>query len=156
MCEKQMSKLLNSTSCMLFCLMMRIINKGLGMRKLIAGSILLITSVGLAGCSDSPSIITDVKSELWMEFHNNVYTAKCNEEEIDKVWFITCAKDKDSPNKAVFSVDVLGDKEYQLYAVNGKAHQYSESFTKLHATKLFMDGKHPKTQSAWEVLRDRM
>lgn len=121
------------------------------MKNIILGVIIVFLAyIGFKALTDNtPTVVNDAKTELWAEFHDNLFTAKCKTKNVDKVWFVDCRQSEDNPNFALFWVNPISDTQYELYAVNGKSKQYAKRFTKLIAIDFYNDGKHPKVQKAF-------
>ncbi|WP_417883597.1 hypothetical protein [Vibrio rumoiensis] len=121
------------------------------MKKIVIGVIVVfLVYIGFKALTDNtPTVVKNAKTELWTEFHDNLFTAKCNTKNVEDIWFIDCRSEEDSPNFALFWVNPVSETQYELYAVNGKSKQYAKRFTKLNAIDFYNDGKHPKVQEAF-------
>lgn len=108
----------------------------------------------LVGCGESlPRNVDAAKITLWTEYHDNIYTAKCDAIQEASEWFIVCAKDN---LKGVYWIDSIDDSHYVVYAVNGKAKVHAGSFSQINASSFYLNGSFPEAESAWLSLRDKI
>ncbi|XAG83445.1 hypothetical protein MRM63_07535 [bacterium 19MO03SA05] len=108
----------------------------------------------IAGCGDSlPRNVDSARIGLWTEYHENVYTAKCDAIEEMGEWFIVCKNDAAG---GVYWINSVDDNHYVVHAVNGRAKVHSNSFTKITTADFYLNGSFPNAEKAWLSLVEKI
>ena len=90
-------------------------------------SLLLVGSLFLYGCSDTPTAVDKAKDRIFNGYYDaNIYEdTSCCAGQFGSDWVVLCKRIGGPSNEGIYEIKVLGDNDYIIYAVNGSAKTHA-------------------------------
>ncbi|MFV0576094.1 MAG: hypothetical protein ACK5NC_11875 [Vibrio sp.] len=104
--------------------------------KLLIGLIVVFIVIGVVNglSSDKPSEVAAAETELWSNYNKaGIYPSfSCSSLAQDKHWLVLCHPKK-SATGGLYKVKVVGENQYQINLLNGKAKTHNRHFGEVYS-----------------------